>query len=67
MKNADEFLKNGGYAVFAVKSRSIDVTKEPRTIFAKVENELKKHFKIIDKKRLEPFEKDHMLFVLKLE
>jgi len=65
LKNSRRFLKKGGYAVFAVKSRSIDVTKNPRDIFEKIEKKLKKHFKIIDKKRLEPFEKDHMLFILK--
>ena len=50
--------------MFAVKSRSIDVTANPKIIFDKVEKELRKHFKIIDKTRLEPFEKDHMFFVL---
>ncbi|MBR9678109.1 MAG: fibrillarin-like rRNA/tRNA 2'-O-methyltransferase [Nanoarchaeota archaeon] len=61
------FLKKGGYAMIAVKARSIDVTKKPQTVFDEVEKELRKHFKIIDKKRLEPFEKDHSLFLVKNE
>lgn len=64
VKNADMFLKNGGHALYAVKSRSIDVTANPKNIFKKVEQELRKKFRIMEKKRLEPFEKDHMFFVL---
>jgi len=64
IRNCDEFLKDGGYVYFAVKSRSIDVTANPNKIFQEVEKRLKSHFKIIDKKRLEPFKKDHMFFVL---
>ncbi len=64
IENCRKFLKKNGYAFFAVKSRSIDVTADPRKIFNRVEKELKKYFVIIDKKRLEPFEKDHMFFVL---
>lgn len=65
LKNTDLFLKKGGYAIIAVKARSVDVTKNPREIFEKVKEELKKHLKIIDFKNLEPFQKDHCLFVCK--
>jgi len=58
-----QFLKPKGYAVIAIKSRSIDVTKRPSFVFEEVENKLKKALKIIDKKDLSPLEKDHMLFV----
>jgi fibrillarin-like pre-rRNA processing protein len=64
IKNCDAFLKNGGHALFAVKSRSIDVTADPKKIFDSVEKQLRKYFEVIDKKRLEPFDKDHMFFVL---
>lgn len=65
IKNAEKFLKKGGYAMIAVKSRSIDVTRAPRQIYAEVESKLKKHFEVIDAKELEPFEKDHIVFLLK--
>ncbi len=63
--NCDAFLKKGGYAILALKARSINVGKDPKKIFEEAEKELKKNFEIISKTRLEPFEKDHMLFVLK--
>jgi len=59
------FLKKGGYAMLAVKARSVDVTKKPNEIFNLVEKKIGEHFKIMDKKRLEPFEKDHMVFLVK--
>lgn len=64
-KNADVFLKKNGYLLVAIKARSIDISKRPEEIFREVEKEFKKHYKIIDKKRLEPYEKDHMFFVMK--
>ena len=66
VKNAEMFLKPKGYALLALKSRSVDVTKNPRDIFTSVEFELKKKFRIIDKKRLEPYERDHAFYVLQL-
>lgn len=65
LKNIDLYLKEDGYALLALKARSIDVTKNPRIIFKQVKSELEKHLKIIDFKQLEPFEKDHMFFVCK--
>ena len=51
--------------MIAVKARSIDVAAKPSDIFANVEKVLEKHFKIIDKKRLEPYEMDHMVLLLR--
>lgn len=65
-KNIDLFLKKGGYAIIAVKARSIDVTKNPKVIFNEVEKELKKRLKIIGERNLEPFQRDHCLFVCKM-
>lgn len=64
VENFNMFIKKG-YGFFAVKSRSIDVTKNPNEIFNEVEKELKKEFIIIDKIKLEPFEKDHCIFLVK--
>src|SRR3989344_4341685 len=57
------FLKERGYVILTVKSRSIDVTKQPSKIFREVEEKLKQKLRIIDQKELDPFEKDHALFI----
>ena len=65
LKNADAFLKKGGYGILAVKSRSIDVIKKPKEIFKIVKTELEKHLTIIDYRELDPFQKDHAIFFCK--
>ncbi len=65
MKNVEMFLKNGGFGMLAVKARSIDVTKNPKQIFLKVRAELEKTLTIVDYRELDPFQKDHCLFVVK--
>lgn len=57
------FLKPKGYVVLAVKARSIDVTKNPATIYKDVERTLSEKLKIIDQKDLTPLERDHQLFI----
>ncbi len=59
------FLKKNGYVLLAIKSRSIDVSTNPNKIFKEVEGKIREKFDIIDKKILNPFEKDHMLFLLR--
>ncbi|MBI2148494.1 fibrillarin-like rRNA/tRNA 2'-O-methyltransferase [Candidatus Woesearchaeota archaeon] len=58
-----EFLKPKGYALIAIKARSIDVTKSPQKIYREVEEQLKQKLKVIDKKELDPLQKDHCFFV----
>jgi len=65
LKNIDLFLKDKGYALLAVKARSIDVTKNPKEIFKNVRKELEKYLTIIDSRLLEPYQKDHCMFVCK--
>ncbi len=67
LENCKKFLKREGYAMIAVKARSIDVAEKPSKVFARVEEKLKKNFNIIDKRRLEPYEKDHMFYLLKMK
>lgn len=57
------YLKDGGYAYICIKSRSIDVTAEPRTIFKKEMKKIKKFLTIIERIPLEPYEKDHLMIV----
>jgi fibrillarin-like pre-rRNA processing protein len=60
--NADMYLKSGGGAVLAVKSRSIDVTVAPSRIFRQeIETLRKRRFEIQDTVRLEPYDKDHAM------
>ncbi|MBL7206582.1 MAG: fibrillarin-like rRNA/tRNA 2'-O-methyltransferase [Candidatus Aenigmarchaeota archaeon] len=65
IRNCKTFLKPGGYAMLSLKSRSMNVVKEPKDVYKEVGEKLKKEFKIIEKVELDPYEKDHMLFVLK--
>ena len=65
MKNIDLFLKKSGYALLALKARSIDVTKNPKTIFKEVKERLEKSLTVIDYRELEPFQKDHCMFICK--
>ncbi len=63
LKNSKLFLKDQGYAILALKARSINFAKEPQKIFEETKQQLQKEFEIIDEIKLEPFQKDHCLFV----
>ena len=65
LKNISLYLKKGGIGLLAVKARSIDSTKQPRILFEQIRRELEQKSKIVDQRILDPFEKDHMLFVIK--
>jgi fibrillarin-like pre-rRNA processing protein len=59
------FLKKGGFGLLAVKARSIDVAKKPALIYKEVGEALEKVAMIVDKRELDPYEKDHCLFIIK--
>lgn len=63
LKNAKLFLKEKGYALLALKARSINVAKEPNEIFKEAKQPLSKEFEILEEITLEPYQKDHCLFV----
>jgi fibrillarin-like pre-rRNA processing protein len=65
IKNAKMFLKKGGIAMICIKSQSIDVTKDPKVIFDMVLAKLETTFEVVEKIKLEPFDKDHLFVVLK--
>lgn len=65
IKNARMFLKKGGIAMLCIKSQSIDVTKAPSEVFDAVVKKLETAFEVLEKIRLEPFDKDHLFVVLK--
>lgn len=65
IKNIEYYLRRGGYGFLAVKARSIDVTKDPKVIFREIEKQLREHgFKIVDVVRLDPYHKDHAMFLI---
>ena len=66
MKNMNLFTDDDGLGLLMIKARSIDVVQKPKKIFKQEEKKLKeKGFKINEKIKLEPYEKDHIaLFVL---
>jgi len=62
VENAKWFLKDGGYVFFAIKARSIDVTKEPTEVFRKEISTLEKGgFETISVVHLDPYDKDHAM------
>jgi fibrillarin-like pre-rRNA processing protein len=65
VKNCQLYLKEGGFGLLSVKSRSIDMTRNPKDLFKEVYKEIEKHMKIVDYRELDPFEKDHAFFVVK--
>lgn len=61
MDNMRLFLKEDGLGILMLKARSIDVTKKPEEIFRKEESKLKAAgFRVLEKIKLEPYEKDHL-------
>jgi len=65
--NADLFLKDGGWAMLAVKSQSIDVTKKPVKVYEQEIAVLRSRgFAIKEVLQLEPYDKAHAMIVSKL-
>ncbi len=65
IKNANLFLKRGGYGAIAIKAKSIDVLAKPRDIIEKARETLSKRFSIIKSIDLYPFQKDHSIIFVK--
>jgi fibrillarin-like pre-rRNA processing protein len=65
LKNINMFLKKDGYAIIAIKARSVDVTRQPKQIFKEVREKLEKELTIVDYRTLEPYQKDHCMFICK--
>jgi fibrillarin-like pre-rRNA processing protein len=62
--NADQFLRDSGWVMLAVKAQSIDVTKEPDEVYEREVKVLENHgFKIEEVVHLEPYEKAHAMIV----
>ncbi len=66
IRNAREFLKEGGHLMIAVKSQSIDVTKNPKQVYKEEKNKLEKAgFSVLQLVDLEPHEEKHAMILAK--
>ncbi len=65
IRNCEMFLKKNGFAMIAIKSRSIDVTAKPQKVYQEERKKLEQFFNVVDFVTLEPYERDHCYFVLK--
>jgi len=64
--NADLFLKKSGWIMLAIKSQSIDVTKEPSEVYKSEVKVLENRgFEIEEVVHLEPYDKAHAMIVAK--
>lgn len=61
-KNAKEFLKEGGYVILSLKTTAIS-QRDTRAIIDEEIRKFEKEFTIVDKRRLDPFEKKHMILL----
>jgi fibrillarin-like pre-rRNA processing protein len=65
LRNAEVYLKRGGYAMLALKARAVDVTAKPEEVYRQERRRLEQKMEIVDFRTLEPFEKDHGFFLLR--
>ncbi len=64
VRNADMFLKKGGYAMLCIKSQSIDVTQDPKKTYAQTIAKLEAGgFETLQTIILDPYDKDHMFWM----
>ncbi|MBR9676042.1 fibrillarin-like rRNA/tRNA 2'-O-methyltransferase [Candidatus Woesearchaeota archaeon] len=66
IKNVELYLKKEGFGMLFVKSRSIDISRKPFEIYKEVKTKLENAgLVIVDSRKLDPYEKDHSLFLVK--
>jgi len=63
LKNIDAFMEKNGTAILCLKARSVDISKKSAVIIQQTEDHLSKKLKILKKLTLEPYYKDHCMFV----
>ena len=68
INNCKEFITSGSKLLLVIKSRSIDTTKEPETIYEQEMDKLESNgFEINQMVNLHPFDKDHALVMTTLK
>jgi len=66
IKNCKLYLKSGGYLLLIIKTRSIDVTKDPKKVIKNEIKRLESFFEINETIDLHPYDKDHAMVVATL-
>ncbi len=67
LANCKIYLKNQGYLFLVIKTRSIDVTKPPKTIIEEEIQKLSNNFDILQTIDLHPFDKDHAMVIARYQ
>ncbi|MEM2878347.1 MAG: fibrillarin-like rRNA/tRNA 2'-O-methyltransferase [Candidatus Hadarchaeales archaeon] len=67
LKNSAIFLKKSGYGMLAIKTRSIDVTRDPDEIVEEEIAKLESHVRIVERVNIHPYEKDHAVIVFQMK
>ncbi|MCW4013777.1 MAG: fibrillarin-like rRNA/tRNA 2'-O-methyltransferase [Candidatus Bathyarchaeota archaeon] len=64
VKNADHFLKKGGWFMLTIKSRSVDVREKPKDVYTDQVRIIEESgYKVHELIVLDPFEKDHAMVI----
>ncbi len=64
VRNSEFYLRLGGWAMMAIKSRSVDVNRPPKQVYDEQVEKLKDcGFDILELVELEPYEMDHAMVV----
>ena len=66
IENCKLYLKSGGYLLLVIKTRSIDVTKDPKGVIKSEIKKLESLFEIKQTIDLHPYDKDHAMVVATL-
>ena len=63
IENCRLYLKSGGYIFLVIKTRSIDVVKDPRSVIKEEIKKLETLFQIKQTIDLQPYDKDHAMVI----
>ena len=63
IENCTLYLKSGGYLFLIIKTRSIDVTKDPKRVIEDETKKLESLFQIRQTIDLHPYDKDHAMVI----
>ncbi|HIH18794.1 TPA: fibrillarin-like rRNA/tRNA 2'-O-methyltransferase [Candidatus Micrarchaeota archaeon] len=60
IRNSSAFLKNGGWGMIAIKSQSIDVTRQPKKVFDEFVARVGSEIDVKQEIELSPYDLDHL-------
>ena len=63
INNCKMYLKSNGYLLLVIKTRSIDVTKDPKKVISNEIKKLESLFEIKQIIKLHPYDKDHAIVI----